>query len=326
MVVVKGDAYGHGRIQAARAAVAAGAKWLGSLDLETAFVARDEGGIPEEIGILAWLYGPGADFEGAIRRGVSLSVGGLHELGAIADAAGRAGRPARIHLKIDTGLHRLGVDLGAWPELVRAAAAARDRGLVEIEGGWTHVPEVSEEDDLRALGEFRTAIGLAARLGVEFPIRHFSASAAGHLYEEMRFDLVRMGGHSYGIPAVDGLTPREMGLIPVMTLRAQVLSVDGEFAWIAAGYGDGVPTAVAGRVAVAIDGARYPLVAVERDRSAVPIGDVGIAPGVIATLFGSGASGEQTIREWGDAIGTLGDEIAMRIQRRVPRRYVPAQL
>jgi alanine racemase len=334
MVVVKADAYGNGSVPVAREAVAWGIRNIGALDLDTALALR-AAGIGEDVTVLAWLYPPGQDFGPAISARIDLGVSSLAELRSITDAARRAaGRqgfvPPRLHLKLDTGLHRNGATAADWPALVAAAVAAEREGLVRTYAAWTHIAEASEDEDTLSLQRFLDGVAVAQGLGAHIEVRHLAASSAGLRREDVRLDMVRMGGHCWGIPSFDGVTPAEIGLTPVMTLRAQVLAVrelgdERAEAYVSAGYGDGVPRHVAGNVSVAVRGHRHPVTRVDRDHLVIEIADTGetdVAAGDPAVLFGTGAEGEQTVREWGDLSGTLGDEITTRIAARVPRRYV----
>jgi len=331
MVVVKADAYGHGSVPVAREAVARGIRSIGALDLDTALALR-AAGVGDDVTVLAWLYPPGQDFEPAIRARIDLGVSSVAELDEITDAARRLSRqpgflPPRLHLKLDTGLHRNGATAADWPALVSAAVAAERAGLVRTHAAWTHIAEASEEEDTRALERFLEGVAVARRLGATVAVRHLAASSAGLRREDVRLDLVRMGGHCWGIPSFDGVTPAQIGLTPVMTLRAQVLAVRelGEgrcAAYVSAGYGDGVPRNAAGRVAATVHGVRHPIARVERDHLVIETAGAELEPGDAAVLFGPGSEGEQTVREWGDLTGTLGDEITTRIAARVPRRYV----
>lgn len=330
MVVVKADAYGHGRIRIAQQSVASGIRHIGALDVETALDLRASG-IDTDTMILSWLYPPAADFSSAIRAQIDLGVSSLMELNAISDAASAlAASPSfvapRLHLKIDTGLHRNGATAADWPTLVEAALKLEKSGLARISAVWTHIAEASEEEDTQALNRLLDGVALAEKLGARVELRHLAASSAGLRRADVRLDMVRMGGHCWGIPSFDGVTPTELGLIPVMTLRAQVLGVrtfaDGKVnAWVSGGYGDGVPSYVAGKVAVAVRGVQHPVIAVERDHLILDVSGAECAVGDEAVLFGSGAEGEQTVRQWGDLSGTLGDEITSLISSRVPRRY-----
>ncbi|MFC4244472.1 alanine racemase [Gryllotalpicola reticulitermitis] len=332
MLVVKADAYGHGRVRTAQQAVASGIRTIGALDVESALDLRANG-IGPEIAVLAWLYPPGQGFADAIRARVDLSASSVAEIAAIADAARRVASepgfaPPRLHLKLDTGLHRNGATAADWPAVVTAAVRAEREGLVRTHAVWTHIAEASDDEDTLSLERFHAGVAVARDLGATVALRHLAASAAGMVRPDVRLDMVRMGGHSWGIPSIDGVTPAELGLTPVMTLRAQVLGTrpgpDGTtLGFVSAGYGDGVPRNVAGACAVAVRGAQHPILQVERDH--LVIGATGeLAIGDVVTLFGPGADGEQTARRWGDLSGTLGDEIVTRIAARVPRRYVDA--
>ena len=334
MVVVKADAYGHGRVPVARQAVASGIRSIGALDLDTALELRASG-IGDDVTVLSWLYPPGQDFTEAIRARVDLGVSSLAELTEVTDASRRlAGAegfvPPRLHLKLDTGLHRNGATAADWPALVTAAVAAERDGLVRTFAAWTHIAEASEDEDTRALERFLDGVAVARELGASIDVRHLAASSAGLRREDVRLDLVRMGGHCWGIPSFDGVTPSEIGLIPVMTLRAQVLAVrelgdEHIEAYVSAGYGDGVPRNVAGTCSVAVRGVQHPITRVERDHLVIAVmPGTELAQGDPAVLFGTGAEGEQTVRQWGDRSGTLGDEITTRIAARVPRRYLEA--
>jgi alanine racemase len=313
-----------------RHAVAQGIRAIGALDLDTALALR-AAGVNDGVMILAWLYPPGQDFADAIRARIDLSVSSLAELNAITDAASRLAAedgfvPPRLQLKLDTGLHRNGATVADWPELVTAAVAAERRGLVRTRAAWTHIAEASDEEDTLSLQRLLDGVETARGLGARIELRHLAASAAGHLRPDVRLDLVRMGGHCWGIPSPDGLTPAELGIVPVMTLRAQVLAVrqlgEGRAeAYVSAGYGDGVHRRVAGLTAVAVRGRQHPVVRVERDHLVLAV-DGEVAVGDEAVLFGSGTRGEQTVREWADLTGTLGEEFVTRIAARVPRRYV----
>src|SRR3954470_8984929 len=127
MAVVKGDGYGHGMVPVARAAIEAGAGWLGGCTLDEALRLRAAG---IDAPVLAWLLAPGLALEGGIAWDVDLSAGSTALLAEIAAAARVIGRAARVHLKIDAGLNRGGAPAGDWLALVEAAAKAQADGAV----------------------------------------------------------------------------------------------------------------------------------------------------------------------------------------------------
>lgn len=316
MAVIKADAYGHGLLTIANAAVDAGIGWIGALDIETGLRLR-EGGIHTDVAIFTWLFGPREDYARAIAAGIDLGVSTIDQLDQIAEATGDG--PARVHLKIDTGLHRNGADAEHWPALVARAVELVDR--VDIVGVWTHIAEASDREDTEAIERFHEAIGVAQGLGAAFDVRHLAASAASFARADARFDLVRIGAFSYGISPGGGVTAESLGLEPVMTLTAPVFAINESLAEIAIGSGDGISGRAAGRIGVAINGTRHPVVAVTLDSITVHVGESVIQRGDSAVIFGPGTHGEPTLQEWGDSLGTIGEEIVTRLNPRIPRRY-----
>lgn len=318
LAVVKSDAYGHGLVPLARAAAEAGVAWLGALYPSTARELR-AAGIGRHVRLLAWMYDPSELFYDAAELGIDLGVSSLHELRRIAAHGGAT--PARIHLKIDTGLSRNGATLDAWPGLVEAAVAAQREGSVQIVGAWTHISEASDDEDTHSIRRFEAAIAIAQDLGASFEVRHLAASAASFARADSRFDLVRVGAFTLGIAPGSGLGPAEVGIEPVLTLSAPVVSVRDGRAVIAIGYGDGVSTRAAGGVSIAIKGARHPVVAVEVDSTIVEVAD-SVTVGDTAYLFGPGDHREATLQEWADATGTIGEELVVSLSPRLPRHYL----
>ncbi len=318
MAVVKADGYGHGLLPIARAAVANGVVWLGSLDVATGLELR-KAGISRDVAIFAWLLGPSEDYREPIEAGIDLGISTIEQLDQIADAG--AAKPARLHLKIDTGLHRNGATEAEWPELVRRALELVRNGVAEFPAVWTHIAEASDEEDSAAIARFDRAIEVAETLGASIRLRHLAASAAGLARPDARFDLVRIGAFSYGISPGGGIAPRELGILPVMTLAAPVLDVNAGLAELGIGYADGISSAAAGVLEVTIGGRRYPIVSVGFDRIVVDVEGAPIETGEVGILFGPGTHGEATLQEWGDSLGTIGEEIVTRLSGRIRREY-----
>ena len=317
MAVVKADAYGHGLLPVAHAAVDAGVAWIGCLDIETGVELR-ENGVPRDVAVFTWLLGPNEDYSRAIEAELDFGVSTLGQLEAIARAS-VSGR-ARVHLKIDTGLHRNGASIEDWPGLVtRALALSED---IELVGIWTHIAEASDGDDALAIERFRSAIAVAEKLGASVTVRHLAASAAAFGRADARFDLVRLGAFSYGISPGGGVSPSSLRLEPVMTLTTPVIAERDGRATLGIGYGDGIPSSAAGAVQVSIDGARYEVISVQLDRLTVNTGGSLIRSGDTAVLFGSGVDGEPTLQEWADQLGTIGEEIVTRLSPRIRRRFL----
>ena len=340
MAVVKADGYGHGLVPSAQAAVAGGATWLGTAIVDEAIALRDAG---ITVPILSWLWTPGEG--GTVRRAlaadVDISASNLWQLDTITGAARERGTPARVHLKVDTGLSRNGSYVDDWPELVTAAAKAQAAGEVAVIGIWSHFAYADEPGHPtigKQIAAFRDALEVAARAGIEPQLRHLANSAATLTLPEAHFDLVRPGIAVYGLSPV----AESFGLTPAMTLRAAAAGVKrvraGEgvsygheyttsrettLVLVPLGYADGVPRHAGNVGPVWVNGARFTVAGrVCMDQIVVDVGDLPVAPGDPVVLFGPGRDGEPTAQDWADAVGTIHYEIVTRVGPRVARTYV----
>ena len=340
MAVVKADGYGHGAVPVARAALAGGADWLGVADLAEGVALRDAG---IDAPVLAWLHDPDADFTVAVRRGIDVGISSTDQLRAVAEAAASVGRPAGVHLKVDTGLSRNGVAPEEWDEAVRLAAALEADGRVRVRGVFSHLANTSEAEDAAQVAAFEAALVAASAAGLSPEVRHLASTAGALRRPDARYDLVRLGIGCYGIPPFgDGTTAAELGLRPVMTLRGRVAAVrriapgtgvSYGHAWradrpttvalVPLGYADGVPRQASGRAEVLLAGARRRVVGrIAMDQFLVDVGDDEVAVGDEVVLFGDPATGAPSADDWGDAADTIGYEIVTRIGPRVPRTYL----
>lgn len=320
MLAVKADAYGHGLIPLATAALESGADSLAVLDVATALATRAAG---IDAPLFAWLHGTNTDFGAAIDARVDLGVSAVWQLDAI-EAADRS-VPARVHLKIDTGLHRNGARPEDWPALVDAALDAERRGRITLGGIWSHLADASPVDDHEALERFQDAVATARSRGARPEVLHLAASSAGIREPEARFDLVRFGIAAYGISPFDDQTAPELGLRAVMTLRAPVRGRDDDRATLAVGRGDGLQPLAAGRGYIALHGRRARILSVDVDTTVVelePDGHDRIEVGDAAVVFGPGDEGEASAEMWAAWSETIGDEIVAHMSPRVPRHYI----
>ncbi|MFJ9967745.1 alanine racemase [Streptomyces avermitilis] len=343
MAVVKSDAYGHGAIPCARAAVEAGATWLGTATPEEAFALR-AAGLPGRI--MCWLWVPGGPWREAIDADIDLGVSALWALREVVKAAAGAGAPARVQLKADTGLGRGGCQPEDWPELVAEALRAEAAGLVRVTGLWSHFACADEpgHPSIEAqLTLFREMVAYAERQGVRPEVRHIANSPATLTLPDSHFDLVRTGIAMYGIsPSPELGVPADFGLRPVMTLAASlalVKHVPGghgvsyghhyvtpgatTLGLVPVGYADGIPRHASGSGPVLIGG-KWRTVAgrIAMDQFVVDLGGDEPGAGAEAVLFGPGDRGEPTAEDWAKAAGTIAYEIVTRIGTRVPRVYV----
>lgn len=335
LAVVKADAYGHGLVPVAKAALDAGATMLGVALLEEAITLRDEGITAP---ILAWLLQPGSDFKSAIDRDIDIAAGSIAALKEIQAAS--TDKKARVHLELDTGMTRGGF-LGEWSQLDAHHVAG-----IEIVGLFSHFARADEPDEaqnLKQLEVFDAAIATLEKFGFTNIIRHISNSAATLTAPRAAYDMVRTGIAMYGLsPDVTTLgTSRELGLRPAMQLRAalylvkdvpagtpvgygatELTSRDTRLGVVVCGYADGIPR-IARSAGVWINGERAPIIGkVSMDQFVVDLGpDSKAQSGDWVVIFGNGSHGEYTADDWGAASSSINYEISTRIGPRVPRIY-----
>jgi alanine racemase len=336
ILAVKANAYGHGLLPVSLAALEAGATALAVLEVDAGLELRAAG---ITVPLFAWLHGTATDFRAAAENGIDVGISAVWQLEAIAESG--AARPARVHLKIDTGLSRNGASAEDWPELVSTALHLESQGFLEVYGAWSHLADASVSDDEIALAKFVVAVEVATGLGARFSKLHLAASSAGIRMPAARFDYVRFGIAAFGISPFDDVDGRGLGLEAPMTLSAPVLSVheigagsttiDGlvvdatepaTVAIVAIGFGDGVQSPAVGRAEVLVDGERRRVLALGADTMMIDADDVAVSPGDRVVVFGSAERGEPTAEEWAEHADSIGDEIVVSVASRVPRVYV----
>ncbi|MGW4643049.1 alanine racemase [Sphaerisporangium sp. NPDC004334] len=339
MAVVKADAYGHGLVPCARAALDAGASRLGTAYIQEALDLRAAGVTAP---ILTWIITPGEPIDDAVAAAVDLSAGAVWVLDDIAASARRAGRTARVHLKIDTGMTRGGATAGDWPALLERALAAQAEGLVEIVGLWSHLAcaDIPGHPAIEGqLAAFEDALAVAEKAGVAGPrvLRHIANSAAALNIPRAHYDMVRPGLAMYGLSPIPEMG--DFGLRPAMTLTARLAMVkrvpagsgvsyghlyvterETTMALVPLGYADGVRRAATNRGQVWAAGRRRTIAGrVCMDQFMIDLGDDEVSEGDEVILFGPGTAGEPTAQDWADSLGTITHEIVTSIGSRVPR-------
>jgi alanine racemase len=343
MAVVKADAYGHGLLPSARAALAGGATWLGVAQLPEAVELRKAG---VEVPVLSWLHVPGQDFTEAVRLGIDLSVSSQWALDAIATTARREGLAARIHLKVDTGLGRN----GAWGEeldgLITSSAALVAEGAIALVGVFSHFAyaDAPQHPTVKAQQErFEVILEQVERAGLRPQVRHLANSAATLTNPSAHYDLVRPGLAVYGLSPVPDLgAPEDYGLREAMRLTAHLSSVkpcpagqgisyghtyttEGEtlLGLVPMGYADGIPRNASSVGPALVRGHRLAIAGrVCMDQFVLDLGpDYDGAAGDTVVLFGRGADGEPTAQDWAAATDTINYEIVTRVGARIPRSY-----
>lgn len=318
MLVVKDDAYGHGLEHVVRAAAGAGVTWFGAFDVRTGCAVRAVAG--DDARIFAWIAASSADLEAAVAARIDVGVGDAELLEEVADASRDAGATTRVHLKIDTGLHRNGVRPEAWSAFVTRAAELENDGVLEVVGVWSHIAEASDSEDDDARAVFEAALSEAHEAGLRPAVRHLAASAASFARPEFRYDMVRVGAFCYGIRSAGGPSAAELGLVPAARLEAEVVSVGDRSVTIAAGALDGLPSSLQGRAVVGTPAGARALLVVGGTESLVASWPDAKAGDAVA-IYGPGGTGEGTATDLAELVGTIGEEIAVRVSPLVPRVY-----
>jgi len=337
--VVKADGYGHGAIPVARACLDAGAQFLGVALVEEGIELR-RAGFSDPILMMGHTGEEGA--RRAIGWGLSLTVVSVDNARMLAAEAFRQGKVASLHLKIDTGMARLGVSpedaLGVAAEICTLAGA-------RLDGVCSHFADADAADGSFAalqLERFLSAVAGMERAGIKVPVRHMANSAALLFHPESHLDMCRPGIALYGLRAsVSQTSPFRP--CPAMSLRARVSQVryvpagdtvgygrtfraarDTRIATLPIGYADGVSRALSNRGEVGFPSGRAPVAGrICMDQLMVDVSDLPeVVPGSIATLFGSGGP---SVAELADLLGTIDYEVVCAVSKRVPRVYVDGE-
>lgn len=341
MAVVKADGYNHGAVEVAEAALAAGARELGTTTAAEA-VALRKAGITAPI--LCWLNTSDTDFAPAVAADIEIGVSSLAHLDSVAAAAARIGKTATVTLKVDTGLDRGGVSVTEYPTVLRRLRRLVDDQAVRFRAMFSHLaladsPQHPMNDIQR--DRFLEYIAAAKDQGLQPELVHLANSAAALTRPDLAFDMIRPGIALYGLSPIPELG--DFGLRPAMTLRARVALVkevaagegvsyghewiaerDTTIALIPAGYADGVWRTLSGRIDVLLGGKRRRNIGrICMDQFMVDLGDNadGVREGDTAVLFGGGP-GEPHPNEWADLLGTINYEVVCSPRGRVVRNTI----
>ena len=341
LAVVKADGYGHGAIAVVRALAAARAvAGFGVSLVEEAVVLRDAGVMAPILVMGPSQHGGEDDM---VMAGLTPVIGSVEDLAALAAVARRRNRTIDAHLKVDTGMGRLGVPVAGAAEL----AVDAGRSGIAIVGLMTHFacadtddpadPASMTRDQLRT---FREVDRVVTAAGAPLRVRHAANSSGALLFPEARLDLVRTGIAIYGNgrwPTDDVARPAMRLVTEVAQLRAiaEGTSVGYGATWRAArasrvailplGYADGLPRHASGRAFAAIRGRRVPLVGViSMDIAIADVTEVPeVAVGDAAVLLGRASGGASiSVAEYGVWAGLSEYEVTCGMSKRVPRTYV----
>ncbi len=337
MAVVKADAYGHGAVAVSRALAGAAVDMLGVALVEEALALR-EAGLAAPILVMG--LAPEEDLADALAADLTLTVDGAATAGAVERAAAARGTPAAVHLKIDTGMNRLGVRA---EDAARAAAQVTALPHLDLAGAYTHLACADEPHDAVTPGQlaaFGEALEAMRKAGVRPPLVHAANSAGLFARPAALFGMVRSGLALYGVAPSEAA--KEADLRPVMSLKTRVATVkrvragegvsyghrwraqrDSRVGVLPIGYADGYPRALTNRARVRAAGRLVPVVgAVCMDLVMVDLTDVPeAAPGLEVTLLEAEAASPLSAAALAEAAGTIPYEILAGIGPRVRRVY-----
>ncbi|MFN8018255.1 MAG: alanine racemase [Acidimicrobiales bacterium] len=341
--VVKADGYGHGAVPAAQAALAGGADVL-AVALVAEGVELRQANIDAVVLVLS--QASPDELDDLVAQDLDATVyttAGVADLAAAAARAGREpGRPVRVHLKVDTGMHRV----GAQPaDAVALAQAIVDASGLELRSVFTHCAVADEPDNPFTgvqVARFEAVLADLAAAGIAVPCVHAANTAGAIDHPERRLGMVRCGIGTYGIRAGAGAGrpggaraghgAQGPGLHVKRVAAGEGISyglryrptVETTIATVPLGYADGLPRrlgALGGEVLVG--GTRRPIAgSVTMDQILVDCGDDAVAVGDEVVLIGRQGDQEVTAQEWADRLGTIAYEVVCGISPRVPRRYL----
>ncbi|WP_027364179.1 alanine racemase [Desulfotruncus alcoholivorax] len=342
MAVVKADAYGHGAIPVARTLLENGATFLGVARVSEGIILRQAG---IDVPVLVLGYTVPEDFDNLISYQLTQTIYNLETAELLSAAAARSGKKALVHIKIDTGMGRLGF-LPGQGATVKAITRIARLPCVDVEGIFTHFADADSKDKTYTLNQwtkFRSLLDQLAKEGMEFRYRH-AANSAGILdLPETHLDLVRAGIAIYGIYPSGEVCRERAPLIPAMQLKARIAHIKNvsagtgisygvthrtkgstTIATIPAGYADGYSRLLSSRGQILARGQRAPVVGrICMDQFMVDVGNIpDLEPGEEVVLMGSQGNDCISADEIAGQIGTIAYEVLCSISARVPRYYI----
>jgi alanine racemase len=337
MPILKANAYGHGLIEVARRLQHAGAPYLGVAYLEEALRLRQHG-VHTRLLVLGGIVG--SQLPRFIENDLSITASSVDKLQAIEACAAALGKRARVHLKIDTGMERIGVHWYSAESLLEASLRAQH---LEVEGIFTHFATADELDFSRSrlqLERFHEVLSFYERRSLPTPLRHAANSGAILQLPEANLDMVRPGVLLYGVsPSPDLRVPLAVGPALRWTTRVVFFKVVKQgnpvsygATWapqtwtrvitLPVGYGDGYLRAMSGQAEVLMNGQRFKVAGrICMDQIMIDIGRGSAWNGDEVVLLGKSGGALIKAEELAAWAGTIPHEILTNINTRVPRVY-----
>ena len=341
LAVVKAGGYGLGVTQAATAAIAGGADWLGTFDLAEAFKIRAT--LPEPP-ILAWGLSESDDFALALSQNITLALSDLRHLELLEKALlATSGSRASVHLKMDSGLSRNGFDATSRTTAFQEAARMERAGILKVQGIFTHLSNTSVDENEAQVQVFQQIVEEAKAAGLKPEFLHVAASETILMPLSAKFNMVRSGIAIYGYSPITASSSHAFGLKTALKLTAELLGTrevkagagvsygfrfrakeDTRLGLVGCGYADGLPRIRRPeKLWVSIVGKRYPVVGtVAMDQFVVELGTDSPAIGSEVIIYGDPERGEPSLEDWAIEADTINYELLTRLGSRVERKYV----
>lgn len=340
LAAVKADAYGHGAVQVARQALAAGVTYLATASVEEAIELR-KAEITAPILVLGYTSPSAA--EHIVAWDLTQTVFQAEVVEALARAAVAAGKKARVHVKVDTGMGRIGLQAEEAADFISQLVKLEG---IEVEGLFSHFATADEADKQYANGQILRWTNLLRELegqAIAIPIRHISNSAAAIEFPDMAYDMVRIGISLYGLYPSAEVDRSKVELRQAMRFATQIVhlknlphgagvsygatKVEREHALVATipvGYADGYSRRLSGKAYVLVRGQRAPILGrICMDQCMVDVtGIEGVAIGDEVVLYGAQEKDFISLDEVAGWLGTISYEVACDLGKRVPRLYV----
>ncbi|SFK09774.1 alanine racemase [Halobacillus dabanensis] len=339
MGVVKADAYGHGLVPCAELMVRAGANRLGVAIMEEAMELRKAG---MDVPILIFGYTPKEAVHEAVDHDLTLTVFSEEIMEEVIRAAEEKQKEVKIHIKVDSGMHRIGLKRG---EDILQLLEKNSSSYVHVEGVFTHFSDADNEDPAyteQQFHHFLSVVEEVENIHGEIPIVHCCNSAATIAFPHMHMDMVRVGISLYGLYPGEHMK-KWISLHQVMSLKTKPVMIKTvypgepisygrsyepkqpiEVATVPIGYGDGLPRALSNQGHVVRNGQRAPIVGkVCMDQTMIDVSSVvKSSRDAVYTFFGDPEEGHIPLQEVADQLHTIHYEITCQIGPRVPRKYV----
>ena len=340
MAVVKADGYGHGSVQVAQAAIQAGADYLAVALLEEALQLR-EAGITHPILVLGYI--PNRSIQDALKYDIDLTVFTQESLDEIISQSILLQKTVSIHIKVDTGMSRIGVQ--SKEEALSIAKRAKDSPYVILKGIFTHFANADSEDPSYTYLQFERFTSVITYLKqhqITIPFKHCCNSAATMNFPNMHLDMVRVGISLYGLYPDDSLKGHSIALQQAMSLKTKIAWIknvtsaqpisygctyapahDSVIATLPIGYADGLSRLLSNKGQFLLHDQKVPVVGrVCMDQLMIDVTNVSQSTlGDVVTIFGNSDSSFQSIDEIAKLMGTINYEVVCLIGKRVPRVY-----